>query len=227
MSAFAGIYELAEAGRYLYITAPEKPPRYSAVRRWVRSGLPVSEGPSIPAKDLFLTFEELVSLRMIVALRIAGFSLQHIRRVHQWLQDHTSYLRPFALKDLWVSETDIFVEMAGLLSATRRGQYAMEFVKEWLRRLRRPLDDSLDLTFMTVNGKEIACSWMAHPYVVLDPLVQFGAPCIEGTRIPTTAVWSMFRGGDKPRAIARDYGVSLLKVQSALEWENKIAGVAP
>jgi uncharacterized protein (DUF433 family) len=227
MTSFAGIYEVPEAGRYLYITAPQRPPHYSAIHRWVKSGLPVPEARYIPAKELFLTFEDLISLRMVVALRIAGFSLQHVRRVHRWLVEVTGYPRPFALKDLWVSETDIFIEMEScLLSATRRGQYAMEFIKEWLRRLRRPPKGALDLAFKDVSGKEIACSWMPHPYVVLDPLVQFGAPCIEETRIPTRAIWFMFLGGDTPEVIAKDYGVSLRKVQSGLEWERNIAGIA-
>ena len=227
MTAFAGIYELPEAGRYLYVTAPRKPPHYSALHRWVRSGLPDPEARSIPAKSLFLTFEDLVSLRMIVALRIAGFSLQHVRRVHRWLIEVTGYPRPFALKDLWVSETDIFVEMYGLLSATRRGQYAMEFIKEWLLQLRRPLGDGLDLTFKEEHGKEIASSWTPYPYIVLDPLVQFGLPCLERTRIPTRAVWSMFLGGDRPAVIAKDYNVALAKVQASIEWEEKIAAVVP
>lgn len=227
MAGFTGIYELADATRYLHVTAPQQPPRYSALRRWVRSGLPVTDVPPAPAKNLFLTFEDLVTLRMIVTLRIAGFSLQHIRRVHEWLQDKTDYSRPFALKDLWISETEIFVKMDEMLSATRQGQYAMEFVKEWLRHLCRPADGSLDIGFKRVNGDEIACSWTPHSHVLLNPLVQFGAPCIEGTRIPTRSVWSMFLGGDKPEAIAKDYDAPLIKVQSALDWERKIAGVIP
>ncbi|MBT9148786.1 MAG: DUF433 domain-containing protein [Dehalococcoidia bacterium] len=225
MPGFEGVYELAEASRYLHATAPQKPPHYSTFRRWVRSGLTVPEAPPIPAKGLFITFEDLVSLRMVVALRVAGFSLQHIRRVHRWLKDTTGYPRPFALRDLWISETDIFIEMENLLSVTRGGQYAMEFIKEWLSRLRRPLAGSLDLAFRRVDGKEVACSWMPHSHVSLNPLIHFGAPCIEGTRIPTTAVWAMFLGGDKPEAIARDYGLPLIKVQSSLEWEKKIANL--
>lgn len=228
MPSFTGIYELAEAGRYLYITAPRRPPHYASIRYWVRSGLPSAEAHSTPAKDLFLTFEDLISLRMVVALRVAGFTVQHIRVVHRWLQDTTGYPRPFALKDLWISQTDIFTEMEGmLLSATRKGQYAMEFIKDWLRRLRRPLDGSPDLSFdKKLDGKEIASSWTPYANVVLDPLVQFGAPCIEGTRVSTSAVWQMFLGGDKPESIARDYGIPSFKVESALEWEKKIAGLA-
>lgn len=227
MGDFAGIYELPEAGQYLYVTTPRRPLHYTTLHRWVRSGLPAAEARDVPAKDLFLTFEDLISLRMIVALRAAGFSLQHVRRVHSWLKNATGYRRPFALKDLWVSETDIFVEMAGLLSATRRGQYALEFIRRWLRRIRRPRDGSLDLTFKVISGREIASSWTPHTYVVLDPLVQFGYPCLEQTRIPTRAVWSMFLGGDMPEAIAKDYGVPLAKVEAGLEWEETIAAVTP
>jgi uncharacterized protein (DUF433 family) len=115
--------------------------------------------------------------------------------------------------------------MEGWLSATRQGQYAMDFIKEWLRRLRRPLDTGLDLSFRKVNGREVASTWVSYPYVLLNPLIQFGAPCIEGTRIPTAAVWSMFLGGDRPEALAKDYSVPLFKVQSALEWEKKLAGL--
>lgn len=129
------------------------------------------------------------------------------------------------MKDLWISETDIFIEMEGFLSATKRGQYAMEFIKDWLRRIRRPDIGSLDLSFVKSKGKEVASAWTPHPYVVLNPLVQFGAPCIQDTRIPTVAIWSMFMGGDTPDAIAKGYNVSLFKVQSALEWEEKVAGI--
>jgi uncharacterized protein (DUF433 family) len=101
----------------------------------------------------------------------------------------------------------------------------MEFVREWLRHLRRPVDGALDLSFKKVNGKEVASAWMPHLHVVLNPLVQFGTPCVEGTRIPTRAVWSLFLGGDKPQAIATDYKLPVVKVESALEWEKKVAGV--
>jgi len=223
---FTGIYELSEAGRYLYVTTMNNPPRYSTLHRWVRSGLPSADAKSAPTKDFYLTFEDLISLRMVVALRTAGFSLQHVRNVHKWLQGATGYQRPFALRDLWVSDTDIFVEMNDLLSATRKGQYAMNIIKRWLTQIRRPIDSSLDLTFKeTDNKKEVASSWTPITYVVLDPLVQFGSPCLAETRIPTRAVWSMYIGGDKAATIAKDYGVPLAKVEASINWEERLADV--
>lgn len=226
MAEFAGMYEIAEAARYLHVTAPRTPPHYSSVRRWIRSGLPGPETVSKPAEDLILNFEDLISLRMIVALRVAGFSLQHIRRVHKELCYITSYPRPFAIKDLWVTETDIFIQMDGWLSATRNGMYAMDFIKEWLHEIRRPLEGTLDIVFKRTNGHEIAVNWSPYTYVLIDPLIQFGAPCIEGTRIPTSSVWDMYRAGDKPAAIAGNYKVSLAQVESALQWERELASLS-
>ncbi len=226
MAGFVGMYEVAEAARYLHVTAPQRPPQYSAVRRWIRSGLPDPETVVKPANELILTFEDLISLRMVVTLRIAGFSLQHIRRVHKELRRITGYSHPFAIKDLWISETDIFVEMDGWLSATRNGAYAMDFVKDWLRQIRRPIDNSLDIIFKKVNEYEIAAGWSPHAYVFLNPLIQFGTPCIEGTRIPTRSIWDMHRAGDKAEAIAMNYKVSRLQIESAIEWEREIASVA-
>lgn len=224
---YEGIYELRDAGRYLYVTAPQRLPHYTTIYRWVRSGLPSAEAQALPERELFINFQDLVSLRMIISLRIAGFSLQHIRRVHKYLQGLTVLKRPFALKDLWISETDIFIKMESFLSATKRGQYAMEFIKDWLRRIPRPDVGNLDLTFIESRGREMASAWIPHPYVVLNPLIQFGAPCVQDTRIPTEAVWSMFRGGDTPQSIAKGYNVPMFKVQSALEWEEKVAGITP
>jgi uncharacterized protein (DUF433 family) len=222
---YEGIYELRNAGRYLYVTAPQRLPHYTTIHRWVRTGLPSAEAQALPKRELFINFQDLVSLRMIVSLRIAGFSLQHVRRVHKYLQNITGHMRPFALKDLWISKTDIFIQMEGFLSATKGGQYAMEFIKDWLQRIRRPDIGDLDLTFVKSDGGEIASAWTPHPCVVLNPLIQFGAPCLQDTRIPTVAVWSMFRGGDTLESIAKGYNVPLFKIQSALEWEGKIAGI--
>ena len=59
MSEFLGMYEMAEAARYLHVTAPRRPPNYYAVRRWVRSGqlpcIKLPRGIRIPSevrKDL-------------------------------------------------------------------------------------------------------------------------------------------------------------------------------
>jgi uncharacterized protein (DUF433 family)/DNA-binding transcriptional MerR regulator len=222
---YEGIYELRNAGRYLYITSPQKTPHYTTIFRWVKSGLPKPHKKRLTDREIYINFQDLVSLRMIISLRIAGFSLKHIRGVHKYLQDLTGLKRPFALKDLWISGRDIFIEMEGFLSATKRGQLAMEFIKEWLKRIKRPDVGDLDLRFEQKGGKEIASSWIPEPQIMLDPLVQFGAPCLLDTRIPTASVWSMYKGGDSPTSIARSYNIPLYKVESGIKWEEEIANL--
>jgi uncharacterized protein (DUF433 family) len=219
------LYELSEASRYLFATAPERPPHYVTVWRWARSGLagqrerPVSGG--------LITFEELVSLRMVTALRLAGFSTQHVRQVHAWLKESTGYPRPFALRDLWVSETQVFVDMEQrLISATREGQYAMEFIRGWLRKLRRPYDGFGEMEFANVEGHDVALLWRSHPHVVMRPSIQFGSPCVEGTRVPTRSIWLMRLGGDSETLISRAYGLTSEQTKAALEWEQLLAEAA-
>ena len=70
---------------------------------------------------------------------------------------------------------------------------------------------------------QVASKWSPQPGVMLDPSVQFGEPCIHDTRIPTSAVSSLVRGGDPPDLVARSYGISPDEITAALQWENKIA----
>ncbi|MBI2171007.1 MAG: DUF433 domain-containing protein [Chloroflexi bacterium] len=228
MSNYVGIYQMAEASRYLSITAPKTKPGYPTVRRWVRSGVLLNSELDRKEVEVVLSFEDLISLRMIVALRLAGFSLQHIRKVHLWLQNEvTHYPRPFALRDLWVSTTDVFVRMEGaFLSASRQGQFALEFIKDWLRELRRPDTGPLDLTFEKFDGKERAIAWSPHAHIALNPKIQFGSPCISGTRIPTYSVWGMHRAGTPEITIANDYKVPVDAVKAAIDWEQKIDRLA-
>ncbi|MCS7206326.1 MAG: DUF433 domain-containing protein [Dehalococcoidia bacterium] len=227
METFAGVYFIPEVARYLWATGPEmRRPSYRSLLRWITSGLLRPLATTQSGRERWVTFEDLISLRMLVALRQAGFSLQHIRRVHAWLEEASRYPRPFALQDLWLGETEIFIQMEqSLVSASREGQYAFEIVRAWLRHL--PRLEIADMAFeRKVNGKHVASRWRPCPGIVLDPQVQFGSPCIESTRIPTSAVWSMVRAGDSEESVARAYGIPLHKVQAAVEWEKRLAKVS-
>lgn len=229
MNEYKGIYVLPEVTEYLYVTSPDKFTRYSTLRRWIRYEIFTPEAHKKSSKDLIINFEELVSLRMIVALRTAGFSLKNVREANDWLIRKTGYRYPFALKDLWISNTEIFIDLEGFFSVTKKGQFSFGFLKNWLKQLRRPYctspDLPVDLSFEYMGEREVASKWIPYQCVTLNPLIQFGSPCIEDTRIPTKSVYSMFLGGDSPKSISRSYGVPLFKIELALEWEKKIAAI--
>ena len=97
-------------------------------------------------------------------------------------------------------------------AASRHGQLAMSILKAYL---------------IPVSGlqfqDQVASKWSPQAGVMLDPSVQFGEPCIQHTRIPTRAVWSLVRGGDPPDLVARSYGITPEELTAALHWENRIA----
>ena len=54
--------------------------------------------------------------------------------------------------------------------------------------------------------------------------MQFGAPCIKGTRIPVNAIAGMVNAGDSAQSVAEDYHLSLEKVQTACDFERRAYG---
>ncbi len=71
-----------------------------------------------------------------------------------------------------------------------------------------------------------AANWTPIKGVLLDPLVQFGEPCIQGTRIPTEVVLAFRQAGDSVRGIADAYGLSHAQIEEAIDWESKLQEAA-
>jgi uncharacterized protein (DUF433 family) len=114
---------------------------------------------------------------------------------------------------LWTEKSDIFVEMKRqLIAASRSGQYAFGILEEYL----------IPVHGITFNENHIARTWEPLADILLDPLIQFGAPCIKGTRIPTRSLWGMVTAGDTIEYIAESYHLSTKQVQDAIDWENAL-----
>ena len=181
--------------------------------RWIRKGLAHPVLSDVPGRDLTIAFQDLVSMRVIAALRAAGVSWPRIHIAETWLRQHTGCQRPFATEQLWTDQSDVLADFGErLIAASQHGQLAMSIIKDYL---------------IPVSGlhfqDHVASKWSPHPGVMLDPSVQFGEPCIQDTRIPTRALWSLIRGGDPPDFVARSYGITPQELTAALHWEYKTA----
>jgi uncharacterized protein (DUF433 family)/DNA-binding transcriptional MerR regulator len=215
---YSGIYLIPQAARILTGAA-----EYVALRdtydvtgrkllHWVRVGLLAPEARQVPGRELYLTFEDLVSMRVIASLRAAGVTFPKIRIAEEWLRQHTGKRRPFASEAMWTEASDVFSEMqTRVIAASRRGQYAMDFLRQYLIPVR-------GLRYQD----NVAVSWEPSPSILLDPLIQFGAPCIKGTRIPTRTLWGMVEAGDSPDFVARNFGIEETAVHMAVNWEHSI-----
>jgi uncharacterized protein (DUF433 family) len=226
---FTGIYVAPKAAIYLTATLTKDIP--SPVQRipinsrnlinWVRTGLMTPELRSVRGHELILSFEDLVSMRVIAALRSFGLTWPAIHRAEQYLRSETGYRRPFAVKQVWTDTANIFAELDKhiFLAASRHGQIAIPtLLGEYLQ----PVGD---MTFNPTDHIFVAATWTPHADVLLDPLIQFGEPCITGTRMRTRIIAQMIRGGDSHSYISRAFELSEGQIQHALEWENRLRTV--
>ena len=100
-----------------------------------------------------------------------------------------------------------------------RGQYAMKELFE---------SHLWPVAGLEFDDRKIAVAWKPSLDIALRPTIQFGEPCIIGTRIPTSAVWAMVKGGDSIGFLSESYRVDQIKLLHAIEWEERLekAGAA-
>lgn len=218
-----GFYQIPEAARYLraYFAAhfaeedalsnvtPQK------LGRWVREGLADPRRVDSAEGKQWITFEELVSLQIVAALRSKLLPMQRIRNAQNQLRDRTGHAIPFAIEDIWTNKHNIFSQIDGVMAAADKAdQLAFEFVRERLLKVHR-------LTFDRAGGVK---SWEPMDRVLLNPRIQFGSPCIKGTRIQTWVLSDLARYGESEESIREDYGVTRADIEAAMEWEALTTG---
>lgn len=225
---FIGLYEAPEAAIFLcatlkHDTPVNRPPLSVSSRkliRWIRKGLTTPDLIEVPGKELLISFEDLVSMRVIATLRALGVTWKRIHRAEDWLRETTNYPRPFAIERVWTETTDVFAEFhEGFIAASKGGQMVFaDLIGSYLQSVQ-------DMIFIPHNGVRVADAWMPHHAVVMNPRVQFGDPCIKGTRIRTRILWQMWNGGDSTEYLERSFKLSEEQINSALEWENRLRAV--
>jgi uncharacterized protein (DUF433 family) len=56
------------------------------------------------------------------------------------------------------------------------------------------------------------------PRIAVDPLIRFGKPVIEGTRVPVSVIVGAVAAGDSWEEIAREYGITDEDIRAALAY---------
>lgn len=216
-----GTYSVPSAALYVVATLSNGSrmrvtPRH--LYRWTKDGLAGGYLTGIHNRQLFINFRDLISLRAIAAMRAKGLQHADIITAERVLQKHYRCEYPFATLKFWTAPPrDIFVKEAGrLLSASRHLQSAMDFFAEYLQ----PHHN------MTFDVFGVSASWRPHPNVLLDPQIQYGDPCVEGTRVPTQVLFSFNKAGDTIDTLAHFYGIQRNRIEDAIDWEKHLQKVA-
>ena len=103
----AGVYGFTEATRYLRAArhgAGLYPRTPRTIAGWFRRWTADSEYSESPGGEFPVTFSDLISMRLVGALRVSGVAWPEIHAVVRQLREHTEAQHPLASKDIWCDE---------------------------------------------------------------------------------------------------------------------------
>jgi uncharacterized protein (DUF433 family) len=168
-------------------------------------------------RSRLLSFENLTESFVLSAIRRRHkLSLQRVRQALKHLESELGVKHPLS-KPLYTDGRDLLIDAFGnLLNLNKGGQMEMKVLLEaYLQRIQWDVEGKPALLYPFV-GKE---SEGAPAPIVINPRVQFGRPCLAGTRIPTSIIAQRVMTGDTVADVAEDYGLGLENVEAALRFE--------
>ena len=203
-----GIYDIGEVSRLLRRSRER-------IAGWTR---PQRDGPALLSGELagLFSFWDLISLRVIDELTRRGVPRDRIARGASHLAKSLGTDRPFAHEGLATVGVSFFADVTGEWEdAGERGQLAFQ---DMIEPLLRPI---------TFDDVRMASIWRPRRGVWINPAVQAGSPCVEGTRVPTQVFASLVavedRDADDLAAVCEDYRLIVEQVQAALDYELALA----
>jgi uncharacterized protein (DUF433 family) len=216
-----GIYGLEELRRYAAYQRGRTLPLHH-VRSWMHHALAPDKHRS---RRPDYTFHDLVSLFVVRELVDAGVAPAAIRSAEVHLRDRFHQPRPFATRKIFTDGVEVLYEPlpsaeGQITSASRGGQEVI-----------RPAIEAA-LRGIRFDPHGLATAWDAKvkdrgdALITLDPRIQFGEPCVTGTRLPTAQLWEQAQAGESAHDLASSYGVSVSAVKAALTFEEKLASMA-
>ena len=191
-----GIYDVAEVARIVR-RHPE------TVARWTRGADPLHHVES----DRIISFLDVISLWVISELIRRGVPKGEIRVGGEYVAEHAGTNYPFAHQDLATVGAGFFSRFKEWVDVGKGGQGSFPVVIE---ELLSPIEFGSDLH---------ASIWRPAEGVWLNPKVQAGAPCVDGTRVPTRAIADLEAAGDHIEDIADDLNLDIAQVRAAVQYE--------
>ena len=198
-----GVYDVVEVARLIRCTRRR-------VEGWtltVPGSSPLLTGE---LGDLF-SFRDLLSLRVIAELTKRGVPRDQIFEGARYLAKELDTDRPFAHRGLATVGKSFFADIDSWIDVGLGGQQAFQVVVE-------PL-----LKQITFDDSGMATIWYPHTSVWINPKVQAGAPCVDGTRTPTRTLADLHSTGIAAGDLADDYQLPVEQVEEAIAYEYGLA----
>lgn len=206
------LYSAADAARFLQLPV-------ATVRAWAFGQRGFKAVLRVPDRSPgMLSFKNLVELHVLAVLRREKrVSLGDVRKAMAALERQLGEAHPLLSSKLLADENRrLFIEILGrFVNVSDDGQVEMRAVIErYLSRIERD-NHGIPVRlfpFTTARPSEMARA------VSIDPRVQFGKPCLSGTRIVTTILAERIKAGDTVEELAADYGRPQQEIEAALRY---------
>ena len=227
---YSGIYSVRDAALFLRATTPPRRiplriwesqrqrfvgPSTRHIHHWIRRS---ANGPE-QDEHVALDFAQLIRARMIVLFRTGGHRLSTILDAEASMRQTTRLPQPFITQPMWSSSSDMFYEFEEIIRvATKPYQLPFDLL---IREYMTPVHHGLEF-----DQSDLAALWRPMPGVTIDPELQFGSPCVEGTRVETESLWSFHQSGEDAESLADFFALAVEQVKAALAWEGTIARAA-
>lgn len=214
----AGIYTAKDAARLIGTTP-------AAIRHWLLGGADRQPLWRPHYADLTdgreISFGDLMELRVVVALRAAGLSLQSIRFAITLAQEKFGLERPLSTRSFKTDGREILLTVAGdegLVSLSRRsaGQHVYrEVVAQSL----------LDVEFESDH----VARWLPRTArsIVIDPGRLFGEPVLDRYGIATRTIYEDFLAYGDAKHISAIYEIPVSAVRGGINFERGLDGQSP
>lgn len=200
-----GIYDAVEIG-HLIGADPD------TVIRW---SLPDGRLPRLAQPDAGrFTFLDLVSLHVVRILRERRVPLAAIRQAQETLAAECGTPWPFASQKLATAGRSVLADLDEWVDVGKGGQGTLQPIV------------NLYLKDIEYDEAGMAAVWVPRPGVSVNPRIQAGAPCVQGTRIPTADIRLLAESGEDASDIASDLDLDLRQVRSALAFESSMTRAA-
>jgi uncharacterized protein (DUF433 family) len=212
-------YSIPEAAFYVRVPA-------NTLRAWVlgqdyvtRTGQHRIFKPLIELVDKenkLLSFYNLVEAHILrFTTEQRGVPLENVRRALNYVHEKIPGRHPLLTHNFETSGKELFVQYLGrTINATAYGQHAMRDILEKYLALIPRDGHGLPIRVFPINSRRLA----------IDPFFSSGKPIVRDKGIMASVLWGRSRSGETVEEIARDYGLTNIEVQEAIEdYEWKAA----
>jgi uncharacterized protein (DUF433 family) len=159
-------------------------------------------------RNKLLSFYNLVEAHILRSTTERDVPLRNIRKALDYVYQTIPGAHPLLTHTFETSGKDMFIQYLGqTINATKQGQQAMrQILDKYLTLI--PRDASgLPLKVFPINSKRLA----------IDPLFSSGKPIVRDKGITASVLWGRKASGESIPDIARDYGLTDIEVQEAIE----------